>query len=174
MPATALGSDLSPEGKLKALREGQFGLCIYKCGNDVVDHQVSTFEFDNGTTATLIVHGLSDHEGRELRIFGSKGTIRAFFRSYGEMITLTDLLSRKTTVIMKSGLNIESAHGGSDFKLMEAFTSVLLGEKTIEQAGLTTISSAMESHYMGFAAEESMISHKTINISDFRPNNPKK
>lgn len=172
-PTSSITSDLSPEGVLKALQEGPFGLCIFKCGNDVVDHQVSTFEFKDGTTATLIVHGFSDHEGRELRIFGSKGTIRAFFRSYGEVIEITDIRTRKTKIVLKSGLNIESAHGGSDFRLMDAFTSVLLGEKTIEQAGLTTISSAMESHYMGFAAEESMITHKTIDISNFRPINNK-
>jgi predicted dehydrogenase len=154
---------------MNALREGQYGLCIYKCGNDVVDHMISNFRFTDGITGTLIVHGLSEHEGRELRVFGSKGTIRGYFRDYGEELTVTDFRYRNTEVVHKAGINLEIAHGGSDFLLMDAFTSVLLGEKTIEEAGLTTISSAMESHYMGFAAEESMIQKETKNIADFRP-----
>ncbi len=168
-PATFLGSDLTVEGKMKALREGRYGLCIYKCGNDVVDHMISNFRFADGVTGTLIVHGLSEHEGRELRVFGSKGTIRGFFRSYGEELIVTDHRYRNSEIVLKGQLNIESGHGGSDFLLMNAFTSVLLGEKTVEEAGLTTISSAMESHYMGFAAEESMIQKETKNIADFRP-----
>jgi hypothetical protein len=52
---------------------------------------------------------------------------------------------------------------------MDQFTAVLLGEKTAEEAGLTTISSAMESHYMGFAAQESMERDKSINLKEFRP-----
>ncbi|MBD3353175.1 MAG: hypothetical protein GF364_16965, partial [Candidatus Lokiarchaeota archaeon] len=75
-PVTQMTSDTSPTGKMKALKEGPFGLCIFKCGNDVVDHQVSTFEFDNGVTGVLIMHGMAEHEGRELRIFGTKGTLR--------------------------------------------------------------------------------------------------
>ena len=168
-PASALTSDLTIEGKMKAMREGQYGLCIYKCGNDVVDHMISNFRFADGITGTLIVHGLSEHEGRELRVFGSKGTIRGYFRAYGEELTVTDFRYRNIDVVYKGRLNLESAHGGSDFLLMDAFTSVLLGEKTIEEAGLTTISSAMESHYMGFAAEESMIQKDTKRVADFRP-----
>lgn len=168
-PVTAITSDLTPEGKMKALREGPFGLCIYKCGNDVVDHQISTFEFPKGVTGTLIVHGLSEHEGRELRVFGTKGTIRGYFRTYGEKLEVTDFRYRNTEVVYKSGISLESAHGGSDFLLMDAFTSVLLDEKSAEDAGLTTISSAMESHYMGFAADKARIDHSTVEMGDFRP-----
>ncbi|MHA1340092.1 MAG: Gfo/Idh/MocA family protein [Promethearchaeota archaeon] len=167
-PVSAITTDFSEEGKLKALKEGQFGLCIFKCGNDVVDHQVSTFEFADGVTGTLIVHGLSEHEGRELRIFGTKGTLRGYFRAYGEKLILTDFRYRKPEIVYKSKLNVESGHGGSDFALMDAFTSVLLGEKSIEEAGLTTISSAMESHYMGFAAEDARITGKKLNIDEYR------
>ncbi|MGV9199019.1 MAG: Gfo/Idh/MocA family oxidoreductase [Promethearchaeia archaeon] len=167
-PAIALGADLSPEAKMKALREGQFGKCIYKCGNDVVDHIVATFQFPSGTTGTLTVHGLSEHEGRELRIFGTKGTLRGYFRHYGEKIWVTDFRYRNEEVVYESGASLES-HGGSDFLLMDQFTAVLLGEKTAEEAGLTTLSSAMESHYMGFAAQNSMEEDSTKNLEEFRP-----
>jgi hypothetical protein len=52
---------------------------------------------------------------------------------------------------------------------MTAMTSYLLGEKTKEEAGITDISSAMESHYMGFAAEKARIERKMVQLKDFRP-----
>jgi predicted dehydrogenase len=168
-PATVLTTDLTPEGKMKALREGQFGLCIYRCGNDVVDHMVSTFEYPDGVTATLIVHGLSEHEGREIRVFGSKGTIRGYFRYYGEKIDVTDLRYRKIKTVYKAGISLTGGHGGGDEGLMNKFTSVLLGEISAEEAKLTTISSAMESHYMGFAAEKARLTHTAQEIDQYRP-----
>ena len=114
------------------------------------------------------MHGLSEHEGRELRVFGTKGVLRGYFRAYGEKLWLTDFRYRKERIIYKSKLFVEGGHGGSDFGLMNAFTSVLLGEKTAEEAGLTTIEKSMESHYMGFAAEEARITGKTLLLKDFR------
>ena len=153
---------------MKALKEGPFGLCIYKTGNDVPDHQISTFTFPSGATATLTMHGLSEHEGRELRIFGSKGVLRGVFRNNIELIEFTDFRYGDTiTIYKKKGLSVE-AHGGGDWALMEAFTTVRLGEITSEKEKLTDISGAMESHFMGFAAEESRLAGKMVKITDFR------
>jgi predicted dehydrogenase len=166
-PTTAITTDLSMAGKMKALREGQFGKCIYKAGNDVVDHQISTFTFPDGVTGTLTMHGLSEFEGRELRVFGSKGALRGYFRYSGEHIEVTDFRYSKTEVLYNAGMSFEG-HGGGDFKLMDAFTSVMLGEKTPEQAGTTDIASAMESHYMAFAAEDARINGQTLQMGDYR------
>jgi predicted dehydrogenase len=165
-PATALTTVLTPEGKMKALKEGQFGLCIYKTGNDVPDHQISTFNFPSGATGTLTMHGLSDFEGRELRIFGSKGTIRGFFRSLWATIEVHEFRSGKTEVLFKESGNPEEGHGGGDTGLMNAFTGAMLGENSKD--ALTDIQGALESHYMGFAAEESRLSRKVLDISEFR------
>ncbi|MFX0099990.1 MAG: Gfo/Idh/MocA family protein [Candidatus Hodarchaeota archaeon] len=165
-PATALTTDLTPEGKMKALKEGPFGLCIYKTGNDVPDHQISTFNFPSGATGTLTMHGLSDFEGRELRIFGSKGTLRGFFRSLWATIEVHEFRSGKTEMVFKENANPEQGHGGGDAGLMDAFTGTMLGE--IGKESLTDIQGALESHYMGFAAEESRLSRKVLDISGFR------
>ncbi|NHJ87668.1 MAG: Gfo/Idh/MocA family oxidoreductase [Asgard group archaeon] len=166
-PTNTITTNLTNDGIMRALREGQFGLCIYKTGNDVPDHQISTFNFTSGATATLTMHGLSDHEGRELRIFGSKGTIRGIFRNSEEIIEVTDFLTGKIRIAHKVGLNL-AAHGGGDEGIMNAFTSVMLGEKTKEEANLTDIFSAMESHFMGFAAEESRLTKTIQELSNYR------
>ena len=167
-PVSAITDDFSIEGRMKALREGQFGLCIFKAGNDVMDHHVSTYVFPNGIIGTLLVYGYSDWEGRELRIMGTKGVLRGIFRSFKQEIIVTDFRTNKTKKRFKLGLTA-SGHGGGDTGIMSAFTAYLLGEKTKEEAGLTDISSAMESHYMGFAAEKARINRKMVELKNLRP-----
>ena len=166
-PVNSITTDFSLEGKIKALKEGPFGICIFKTNNDVPDHQISTFTFDSGVTATLTMHGFSEHEGRELRIFGSKGVLRGIFRNHQELIEYTDFRYGKTKILHKTGLNT-SGHGGGDFGIMDTFTGALLNDKSNGNQKLTDISDAMESHFMGFAAEESRITNKIVLIEKFR------
>ena len=166
-PSNIITTDLSVEGRMKALREGPYGKCIYKTGNDVVDHQVSTFTFPSGLTGTLTVHGLSDIEGREIRIFGTKGSIRGVFRKEGEEVVITNFSNTTPDIVYRTGMNIEG-HSGGDFGMMNAFTSVLLGEKTPKEAGYASIETAMESHFMAFAAEDARISNTTVGLNSYR------
>jgi len=165
-PSTAITTDLSEEGKMRALREGPFGKCIFKCGNDVMDHQVSTYTFPGGITATLTLHGVSDLEGRELRVFGSKGAIRGYFRYNEEQLTVTDFRYSKTRVVHKSGLSM-GGHGGGDTGLMDSFVKVMRGEVSPRGAG-ADVERALEAHYMAFAAEDARISRQTLNMSKYR------
>jgi predicted dehydrogenase len=167
-PATHVTTDLSIDGKMKALREGPYGLCIYRAGNDVVDHQISTVIFPGGVTGTLTMHGLSDFEGRELRIFGTKGALRGIFRFGNERIEVTDFRYSHTDVVHKGSLNLEAGHGGGDWGLMDAFTAVMLGEQTPEQAGTTDVIGAMESHYMAFAIEDARATQQNIKMEKYR------
>lgn len=162
-PATVITSDLSVEGKIKALKEGPYGRCIFKCDNDVVDHQVTTYRFPDGSTGTLTLHGVSDLEGRELRIFGTKGAIRGHFRYNGEEITVTDFRYCKTRTVYRAGLSM-GGHGGGDFGLMESFVRVMRGEVPPAEGG-ADVENAMEAHYMALAAEEARESGMTVFIS---------
>lgn len=166
-PATVITNDLSIEGKMKALREGPYGKCIFKSGNDVVDHQVSTFTFPGGITGTLTVHGVSDLEGREIRIFGTKGTLRGYFRYNGEQITVTDFRNSKSKTVYKAGLSL-GGHGGGDFGLMDSFVQVMSRSASPEKVGTTDVAGAMESHYMAFAAEEARLNSKTVELHQYR------
>ena len=52
-PFTAITEDVSYAGRLKALQEGPYGRCVYRCDNDVVDNQVVSMEMESGATVTL-------------------------------------------------------------------------------------------------------------------------
>lgn len=167
-PVSAITDEFTDEGKMKALQEGQFGLCIFKCGNDVMDHQVTTYLFPNGVISVLLLHGFSEWEGREIRIMGTKGVLRGIFRMGLQEIIVTNFRTNHTKTRFKMSTDF-TGHGGGDHGLLMAFTSYLLGEKTKEEAGLTDIGSAMESHYMGFGAEESRINRKMVELMKIRP-----
>jgi hypothetical protein len=47
-PVSAVTDDPTPEGRREALASGPYGRCVYRCDNDVADHQVAVLEFANG------------------------------------------------------------------------------------------------------------------------------
>ncbi|MHA1585685.1 MAG: Gfo/Idh/MocA family protein [Promethearchaeota archaeon] len=166
-PATVLTDNPSREVRIEKLKTSPYGKCIFKAGNNVMDHQIAVFKFPHGITGTIRLTGLSDLEGREIRIFGTKGVIRGYFRNAGEQITITDFLKNETRIIYQKALNFDG-HGGGDTGLMDAFIEILQGKIKPEEAGTTNIHGALESHYMGFAADIARLSGETIEIKDFR------
>ena len=76
-PTEMLTTDLSREGRLKALREGPYGRCVYHCDNDVVDRQVVNLEFDNGAVASFTMTAFTTDMARQLKVCGTKGQITA-------------------------------------------------------------------------------------------------
>jgi len=166
-PTSVITTDLSPEGKMKALREGPFGKCIFKCGNDVVDHQVANFSFPAGVTGTLTVHGFSDQEGREIRIFGTKGVLRGYFRHSGERITVAGFRHASENTVYSSGMTLDG-HGGGDTGLMDIFVKAVRGDISCGEAGGTDAGEALESHYMAFAAEDARVSGRTLDMALYR------
>lgn len=70
-----LGDTHSREARLEAVKRGPFGACVWRAGNDVVDHQLVSMEFAGGTTATCILSGYSATHGRRTCLQGTKGEL---------------------------------------------------------------------------------------------------
>jgi len=158
--------DYSDETKLEILKTSPYGRCVYKCDNDVVDHQVVNIEFDNNVTANLIMHGFSEREGRTLRIDGTKATLKGQFSDSGQEIILFDHFSGTKEVIFSEKLTIEgSVHGGGDIALVDAFLETLHNS---ESQPLTNALETLESHLMAFAANESHLQTKVIDMENYR------
>jgi predicted dehydrogenase len=151
-PVNVITSDFSGEGRIRALREGPYGRCVYRCDNDVVDHQSTILEFAGGVTATMTVSAFTDYRhGRTIHIMGSHGEVRA--KMSDETIEVTNFRTgsvRSTENPPPGGMS--DGHAGGDFALIDAFVRMELGE---EGAVKSSIRDSIQSHLICFAAEES-------------------
>jgi predicted dehydrogenase len=158
---TSVVTDIQTEESLtKALNEGPYGRCVYKCDNNVCDHQVSLLEFDKGITATFNLSAFTEQQNRTLKIMGTKGEIRAIdtdnkieVRIFG---TDTYQLIEPDT--------LAGGHNGGDTGIMNDFVNLMNGQSG---KALTSADVSVESHVMAFAAEHSRITGQTINIKEF-------
>jgi predicted dehydrogenase len=160
-PFNVLSHDVSRAGRLLALQTGPYGRCVYRCDNDVVDHQVVTMELESGASAVLVMHGHSNEEHRSMRYDGSRATLRARFGRHSE-ITVHDHASGAVEQVALD--QARSGHGGGDHGLMRDFVRVLRGE--IEP--LTSARASLESHLLAFAAEEARLNAAVVDMPDFR------
>ncbi|MBK8050575.1 MAG: Gfo/Idh/MocA family oxidoreductase [Anaerolineales bacterium] len=76
-PFNVITPDVSRAGRLAAVQSGPYGRCVFRCDNDVVDHQTVLMEMEHGASVTLVMHGHSNVEHRSMRYDGTKGTLRA-------------------------------------------------------------------------------------------------
>jgi uroporphyrinogen-III decarboxylase len=79
-------------------------------------------------------------------------------------LTISDFNSGKTIIwdSTKNVTRIDSGHGGGDFGLVHDFIQAVSEQD--ESLLSSTIDASMESHLMGFKAEESRLSGKTVQV----------
>ncbi|MFE6889077.1 Gfo/Idh/MocA family protein [Streptomyces sp. NPDC057694] len=148
-PVTHVTEATDEAGLLTALREGPYGVCVYRSDNDVVDHQVLAMQLSGGVTATFQMVAFTEQTHRQTRIFGSHG----WLRGDGERVTVQDFRTGDTVVheLGASGSNAADGHGGGDTALVEAFVRALAtGDPAAVRSGTTA---SLGSHLAAFAAE---------------------
>ncbi|WP_020015278.1 Gfo/Idh/MocA family protein [Promicromonospora sukumoe] len=187
-PVTMLGSDLSPAGRLAALRRGPYGRCVYRCDNDVADHQQTLLEFGTGLTATLTASAFTAENTRHLTITGTRGQLHGHMDS-GEI--RVDLFSPagRLPESLPAGVEVVASgvagplghatcmlvaradsvaadhrgHAGGDDALMDAFCRAVV-DGTVG-TGELSFATALDSHLMAFAAEESRTGAGVVDFS---------
>jgi predicted dehydrogenase len=157
-PTSAITEDLSREGIMKALREGPYGRCVYRCGNDQVDHQETLIEFEGGLTASLRMQGHSHEEGRTLRIDGSKATLRGAFGSRSSIELFDKEKGKHRLIRFKSP---PFGHEEGDMGIMDHFVEVLNGLATDPEE-------ALASHLLAFASDRARKEHRVVELGDPR------
>jgi predicted dehydrogenase len=143
-------TDLSIEGRLKALKEGPWGRCVYQCDNDVVDHQTVNARFKNGVVATFTMSAFTMETHRELRLMGTKAELKGDMEK--GIITITDFSSRDTKTIQIE--TKREGHSGSDELFVADFVRLVRGNIL---SGETSVIASLQSHFMAFAAENSRV-----------------
>ena len=57
------------------MKTNPYGRCVYKCDNDVCDHQIAALEFENGVCAVFTVSAFSLRNTRTIKLMGTEGEI---------------------------------------------------------------------------------------------------
>lgn len=151
----------------KAIQEGPYGRCVYRCDNNVVDHQVVNLEMTDGTTISFTMCGFTAENSRYTKFMGTKGQIIADMKA--NTIEVTPF-GKETEVIDVSKLADDfSGHAGGDNRLVKAFLDYITGEPGDMADTITSVERSMESHYMALAAEESRLNGgKVISLAQMR------
>ncbi|PRB18540.1 Gfo/Idh/MocA family protein [Microbacterium sp. MYb62] len=188
-PVHLLGDDVSPAGRMKALRDGDYGRCVFRSDNDVADHQQTTMRFPRGVTATLTASAFTAENTRNITITGSAGQLSGHMES-GEIVV--DLFSpagrmpeglpldahevspksvlaheRHTlrVALPNPDLGDHAGHGGGDAGLMAAFVEAV--RQGVVGTGELSFETALDSHLMAFGAEESRRSGTPIDFASW-------
>jgi len=163
-PHTVLSLDTSPEGIAAALHEGPYGRCVYRCDNDVMDHQVVAMEFANGVDATLTVSAFTTEPTRTIRLMGSHGEIAGDFDA--NEITVSDFRigDRRTSQLTLHG---EGLHGGGDDGIMADFLGRVRERRRRGNApeAPSSLEVSVASHVMAFAAERARKTGRSVRLS---------
>jgi len=147
-----------------SLRTTQYGKCVFKCDNDVVDHQTVNLLFEDDVTVTFSMNAFSK-PGRHIHVMGTKGEIRAAVDGTSP-INVYNLFTEKTTTyecIAKDG--ILGGHGGGDVGIVNELYDYLQGD--YKGKSVATIDESCNNHMIVFAAEESRQNGTVVDFDEF-------
>ncbi|MBZ2194977.1 Gfo/Idh/MocA family oxidoreductase [Occultella gossypii] len=188
VPVTLLTEDTTPEGRRRALHVSDYGRCVYRSGNDVVDHQQTTMTFAGGLTANLTASAFTGRNTRDIAITGSHGQLVGNMETgrieldlfaptaVAPELSAGTVTGRHTRAPMGHGVwTIEArpegadaddhrGHAGGDDGLMEAFVTALERDE-LGRDPVLSLDTAMDSHRMAFAAESSRLLGRPVQFT---------
>ena len=146
----------------EAAAKGEYGRCVYKCDNNLVDNQVMNFEFEDGTTGTFTVTAFDSGRRTEVQgtlytLFGheGEGTIKLRNQIGGNIDKIYDAYSESSTTI---------DHYGTDVQLVKELIEFINdGVGT----NLSFIDGALHSHLACFAAEVARKEERVVYMKEF-------
>lgn len=155
-----LGDTQTCKAKLEAISNGPFGVCVWQAGNDVVDHQVVSMEFQSGATATCTMSGYSASHGRRTRLQGTHGEL--LFDEAADSIMIKRFDSNDTQAVQ-----IEKSDGyhPEDKDIVAKWLDTICDASA--DGIMVTAAEAMRTHAIVFAAEQSRKDNRTVELSKF-------
>jgi predicted dehydrogenase len=158
-PLQAVTSARTEEGVLDALRTGPYGRCVYRCDNDVVDHQVVNLEYDGGATASFTMTAFTDFAFRKTKIFGTHGCLEGD----GREVEVLNFRTGKRERQFIEGSSGHDPHAGGDSGLVNAFIEALVSGRPEDH--LTAPKESLASHLVTWAAEQARLTSTVVHLS---------
>ncbi len=151
------------EDVMKAITETQYGKCVYKCNNNVVDHQSVNLMFEDGVLISFNMSAFN-RGGRRSVIMGTKGELRTEMDS--NTAKFYNFATRKTEDVdlnsITSDGTLVGGHGGGDTGIIVDLYKYVTGEISKEE--LSEIGISVKNHMIAFAAEEARLGNKVVDI----------
>lgn len=144
---------------LRELRSGDYGRCVFRCDNDVVDHQIVSMEMDNAVTISFSMDAFTLGDQRETHIRLTHGEIDGDERT----LRVRKFRGGEERVYDFSDMLDKPFHAGSDLRLIEDFVDTLSRR---EHRFRTAIANSVESHRICFEAERSRLSGQTVTLEN--------
>jgi hypothetical protein len=147
---------------MEKLKTTNYGRCVYRMENDQPDHYITSIRFADNVTASFSMEAFTSYHGRRTRIMGAMGDM------VGDMteLVVTDFRTGKETKLIPKAEDVEgyknSGHGGGDWLLVRDFVQAVAHQDP--KMLTSTIDESIESHIMGFMAEESRKKNNVMNI----------
>ena len=152
------------EDKIALMKSNNpYARCIYKCDNNVVDHQSVLVNFASGATGTHNMVGGSAEPRRDIHIIGTKGEIFGNFEE--SKFTVLKInpspdAHNEECDVEEVDLNVSGdmvgaygGHGGGDERLAADFVKFIRGEKP--SLACTSIFDSVAGHLSVYLADES-------------------
>lgn len=149
------------EDRINLLKgDSNYGKCIYKCDNNVVDHQSVLVNFASGATGTHNMVGGSSKPLRRIHVIGTLGEIFGDFEE--SKFTVSKIHPTKTDekIVEEVDLKVTGdmvgaygGHGGGDEKLAADFVEFLNGGKP--SLACTSIFDSVAGHLCVYLADKS-------------------
>jgi predicted dehydrogenase len=158
------------EQKIESLKtDNIYGKCVWKCDNDVVDHQSVIIEFASGATGTLNMIGGCSKPSRSIHLIGTRGEIQGNLEDSRFVLRHIDPrpgceYSEEIIDLNQDGdmTGAFGGHGGGDEKLIEDFVKIVSGETP--SISSTSIEDSVAGHLMGFYAEKARKENKCLEV----------
>jgi predicted dehydrogenase len=160
-PASVVSLDHSKEAHLEAIKAGPYGRCVWRCDNDVVDHQVVMMEFEGAVTATFTMTAFTRDGGRQVRLHGTEGELH--YDEDQEMITIKRYADKNTEKIAL-GREI-GGHGGGDTRVIRTWLQAIRSNDP--GMILTNAQESLKTHTLVFAAEKARLEKRVVDIAEF-------
>ncbi len=162
-PNDVLALTPTVESIYDAIKNGRYGRCVFRCDNDVVDHQVVNIEMTDGSSMGFSMCGTTQFNSRQAKFMGTLGELVIDMHT-GDITVYPFGKEMKSYQISKDA---QSGHGGGDGGIVSEFIALMKGEPVTDS--LTGLDVSLESHFVALAAEQSRLENgRVIEIETLR------
>jgi len=134
-------------------------LCVYNSGSDLVDHQSSILEYENGVTVCFSLIPLIQEKlsTRSIYVCGTEATLKGD-STKNEICLFPHGTDKKITEDFQLA---EGSHGGGDFIIISDFLNYL---ENPDKKPKTTEKEGWEAMVIGCGIDKSLLEKRTISL----------